>query len=144
MKDISNVWNNIATSVYSSILSTTLLIILKFICLTHNSIRELRKLKNVKLAEKRSHCKLRCIIIRLILYYFLSFVFLIVFGFYVLSFCAIFENTQIILVRSTFTSWLISLAYPFIICFVTSLVRSLSFHCQCKCLYQLKQLLQFL
>jgi hypothetical protein len=144
MKDISNVWNNIATSVYSSILSTTLLIILKFICLTHNSIRELRKEKNVKLAEKKSHCKLRCIIIRLILYYFLSFVFLIVFGFYVLSFCAIFENTQIILVRSTFTSWLISLVYPFIICFVTSLVRSLSFNCQCKCLYKLKQLLQLL
>ena len=45
---------------------------------------------------------------------------MIVFGFYVLSFCAIFENTQIILVRSTFTSWLISLVYPFIICFVTS------------------------
>ena len=144
MKDISNFWNNAANSVYSSILSSALLIMLKFISYTHNSVRELRKLKDVHLAEEKSHCILRCIKIRLFLYFFLSFIFLIIFGFYVLSFCAIFENTQITVITSTFSSWLISLIYPFIICLLTSIFRTLSFKCNSKCLYKIKQILQFL
>ena len=144
VEDISTFWSNISNTVYSSILSSTFLIILKFISLTHNSIRALRKIKNVELAKKKSVCLLRCIKLRIFIYYILSFAFLIIFGFYVLCFCAIFENTQIILVRSTFTSWLISLLYPFIICFITSLFRSLSFACESKCLYLFKQLFQML
>ena len=144
VEDISTFWSNISNTVYSSILSSTFLIILKFISLTHNSIRALRKIKNVELAKKKSVCLLRCIKLRIFIYYILSFAFLIIFGFYVLCFCAIFENTQLILVRSTFTSWLISLLYPFIICFITSLFRSLSFTCESKCLYIVKQLLQML
>ena len=144
VEDISTFWGNISNTVYSSILSSTFLIILKFISLTHNSIRALRKMKNVELAKKKSVCLLRCIKLRIFIYYILSFAFLIIFGFYVLCFCAIFENTQLILVRSTFTSWLISLLYPFIICFITSLFRSLSFTCESKCLYIVKQLLQML
>ena len=144
MEDISMFWSNIANSVYSSILSSTLLIILKMICLTHNTVRALRKIKNVDLAKQKSVCVLRCIKLRIFLYYILSFVFLIIFGFYVLCFCSIFENTQIILVKSTFTSWAISLIYPFAICFITSIFRSWALCCKSKCLYIVKQLLQLL
>ena len=144
LEDISAFWSNIANTVYSSLLSSTFLIILKFISLTHNSIRALRKIKDVGLAKKKSVCLLRCIKIRIFIYYFLSFAFLIIFGFYVLCFCAIFENTQLVLIKSTFTSWLISLIYPFIICLITSLFRSLSLGCKSKCLYLIKQLLQML
>ena len=72
--------------------------------------------------------------------------FLIIFGYYVLCFCAIFENTQVELIKSTFTSWLISLIYPFILCFITALIRRSIFrsngkpvicdcndNCECKC-----------
>ena len=144
IEDISTFWSNISNTVYSSILSSTFLIILKFISLTHNSIRSLRKIKNVKEAKEKSVCLLKCIKLRIFIYYILSFAFLIIFGFYVLCFCAIFENTQLILVKSTFTSWLISLIYPFIICFITSFFRSISFACESKCLYLVKQLLQML
>ena len=144
MEDISMFWNNIANSVYSSILSSIFLIILKLVCLTHNSVRALRKIKNVNLAKKKSVCVLRCIKIRLMLYYLLSFVFLAGFGFYVLCFCSVFENTQNVLIKSTFTSWVISLVYPFGICFITSIFRSLALKCKSKCLYAIKQLLQWL
>ena len=143
MDDISAFWDNIANSVYSSILSSTFLIILKLICLTHNSVRALRKIKNVKLAKEKSKCVFRCIKLRIFIYYILSFAFILVFGFYVLSFCAIFENTQIVLIKSTFTSWVISLIYPFIIFLIASLIRSLSYSCKSKCLYAVKQILQW-
>ena len=90
LDDLSGFWNNIANTVYSSLLSTTLLIMLKFICLTHNSVRALRKFKDIEYARNRSICVLRCIKIRVIIYYVLSFAFLGIFGYYILCFCAIF------------------------------------------------------
>ena len=144
LDDLSGFWNNIANTVYSSLLSMTLLIMLKFICLTHNSVRVLRKFKDIEYARKKSICVLRCIKIRVVIYYILSFAFLAIFGYYILCFCAIFENTQIELVKSTFTSWLISLLYPLVICFITSIFRALSFKCNNRILYLIKNLMQFL
>jgi hypothetical protein len=144
LNDLSGFWSNIANTVYSSLLSSTLLIMLKFICLTHNSVRVLRKFRDVEFARKKSVCVLRCIKIRVVIYYILSFAFLSIFGYYVLCFCAIFENTQKQLVKSTLTSWLISLIYPLIICFVTSIFRSLAFKCNNRILYFIKTMMQFL
>ena len=144
MDDVSTFWSNIANSIYSSILANIILIILKFISLTHNSVRALRKISDINSAEAKSECILKCIKIRIVLYYILSFVFLIVFGFYVLSFCAIFENTQVALIKSTFSSWIISLIYPFILCFITSIIRSAALKCKSKVLYMIKTIMQFL
>ena len=144
MDDVSKFWDNIANTLFSSILANTLLIMLKFICLTHNSVRKLRKIKDVNYAKTESVCLLRCIKIRITLYYILSFAFLIIFGFYILCFCSVFENTQVDLIKSTFTSWLISLLYPFILCFFTSIFRKAAFKWENRCLYAVKLILQFL
>ena len=144
LDDISGFWKSIANSVYSSLLSSTLLILLKFICLTHNSVRQLRKFRDLTAAKTKSVCVLRCIKVRVVIYYILSFAFLIIFGYYILCFCAVFENTQIQLVKSTFTSWLISLIYPLIICLITSIFRALAFKCKNRILYAIKQMMQFL
>ena len=144
MDDISTFWSNIPNTIYSSILSSIFLILLKFMALTHNSVRTLRKMNNVDKAEEKSKCILRCIKIRIAMYYLLSFIFLIVFGFYVLCFCNVFENTQIELVKSTLTSWLISILYPFIICFLTSIVRALALLMKNKYLYAANKIMQLL
>jgi hypothetical protein len=142
--DFSSIWRHIDNTLYSSLLSSFLLILLKLLCLTHNSVRQLRKIRDVNEAQQKSNCILLCVKIRIAIYYALSFAFLIIFGFYVLCFCAVFENTQITLIKSTFTSWLISLLYPFIICLITSLVRKASFSCNSKFLYGVKKIMQFL
>ena len=144
MDDISAFWNNISNTILSSVLAMTLLIILKLICLTHNSVKFLRKIRDVGYAKKKSVCVLRCIKIRVSIYFILSLSFLIIFGFYNLCFCAVFENTQVELIKSTFTSWLISLTYPFIICFFTACFRSLALKFKNRCLYAVKMLMQLL
>ena len=144
MDDISTVWDNISKTIYSSVLSSTLLIILKLLALTHKSVKALKKIKDVGFAKKKSVGVLRCIKIRITIYFILSFGFLIIFGFYNLCFCAIFENTQKEVVKSTLSSWLISLSYPFVICFFTSTFRSLAFKWNNQCLYVIKLLMQFL
>ena len=142
MDDISTIWDNMKKAIYSSLLSNILLIILKFLCLTHDSIRSLRKIKDINMAQKKSKCLLRCCKFRIFIYYILSFAFLIVFGAYIICFCSIYENTQISLIKSTFISWTISLIYPFILCFITSLFRSFSLICNSSYLYCVKQFLQ--
>ena len=142
MDNISTIWDNMQKAIYSSILSNFLLIILKFLCLTHDSIRSLRKIKDVNYAQKKSICILRCCKFRIFLFYILSFAFLIVFGSYVTCFCGVYENTQISLIKSTFISWGISLIYPFLLCIITSLFRSCSLKCKSSTLYCIKQFLQ--
>ena len=144
MDDISTFWSNIPNTIYSSILASVFLILLKFMALTHNSVRTLRKMNNVDKAEEKSKCILKCIKLRIALYYLLSFIFLIIFGFYVLCFCAVFENTQIELVKSTLISWLISILYPFIICFLTSIVRVLALKLENKHFYTINKIMQML
>ena len=75
--DVSIIFDNFVKSLYSSILANILLIFLKYICLTHNSVRSLRQIKDVNSAEKQSVCILRCIKLRILIYYILSLIFLI-------------------------------------------------------------------
>lgn len=141
---ISEITSNLVNTIISSILSSIFLILLKLLCLTHNSIRSLRKIKNVETAKKKSKGKIICIKIRINLYFILSFIFLIIFGYYISCFCAIFENIQKELIKSMFTSWLLSLLYPFLIYFVTSIFRRIALGCKCKCAYRINQILQLI
>ena len=124
---ISLFMKNIVNTIYSSLISTILLYILKLLYLT-----------------RKKNCPFVCVIMRIILYFILSFFFLLIFGFYVICFCAIFENTQIEFIIATSISWGISLFNPFIFCFIISIIRSLGLRCGSKLLLAIQQILEFL
>ena len=42
-------------------LNIILLILLKLLCLTHNSVRQLRKIRDVNEAQQKSNCILLCV-----------------------------------------------------------------------------------
>ena len=136
--DVKNLLHSFAASIFSTIF----LISLKLLCITHNKIRKIRKMKNIDEAKKESVYILKCLNWRINIYYILSLIFLIFFGYYCLCFCAIFENTQLLLIETMFTSWGLSLLYPFLICFVTSIFRMCSIKCKIKCCYGINYLLQ--
>ena len=52
-------WSHIDNTIYSSLLSSILLIMLRLICLTHNGVRQLRKLRDVNAAQEKSICILK-------------------------------------------------------------------------------------
>ena len=142
LDDISIDVKNLLHSFAASILSTIFLISLKLLSITHNKIRKIRKMKNIEEAKKQSVSILKCLNWRINAYYILSLIFLIFFGYYCLCFCAIFENTQLLLIETMFTSWGFSLLYPFLICFVTSIFRMCSIKFKKKCCYGVNYLLQ--
>jgi hypothetical protein len=145
--DISINWKNLTRSLISSIISSIILVFLKLICLSHHSIRKIKKEINIDSAKKKSKEILKCKKFRITLYYLFSLIFLLIFGFYVSCFCAIFENTQLLLIQSMATSWFLSLFYPFLICFFTSIFRISSLHCGKRgisCCYSINKLLQLI
>ena len=52
--------------------------------------------------------------------------FLLLFWFYLSSFCAVYQNTQIFLIINTFISMMISFLYPMIINFLPAFLRNFS------------------
>ena len=142
MDDIGNYLANLLHSFLSSIFVTIIVIMLKFLCLTHGSIRGLKKLETGDKIRQKSVWTIRCIKIRICVYYILSYVFLLVFGYYVGCFCAIYKNTQLDLIISMFTSWGLSQFYPFMICFATTITRMIALKGKCKFFYKINKLMQ--
>ena len=144
LNEITLFAKNLLHTFASSIFSSIILILLKMLCLTHSSLRSLKKMHDVDEAKKKEIWIMRCIKIRINLYYVLCFIFLLVFGYYIACFCVIFENTQYDLIKSMFTSWALSLIYPFLIYLVTSIFRMIGVKGKKRCAYKINQILQML
>ena len=145
ISDITIDWKNIARSISSSIISSIILIFLKLLCLTHHSIRKLKKEIKIEEARQKSGGILSCIKLRICIYYIFSLIFLILFGIYVSCFCMVFENTQLLLIETMIFSWILSLLYPFVICLFTAVFRICSLRKKGnKCCYNINKILQLL
>ena len=142
LNELALLVKNLLHTFLSSIFSSIILILLKMLCLTHSSLRKLKKIKKVEIARQKEKFIMTCIKIRINVYYILCFIFLILFGYYIACFCVIFENTQFDLIKSMFTSWALSLIYPFLIYLVTSIFRMIGVKGKKRCAYKINQILQ--
>ena len=73
-----------------------------------NALYKKNEIINSKIASIK-----KCIKIKFIFFYILNFIFLFIFWFYVSFFCAVYQNTQIYLIKDTVISFGLSLIYPF-------------------------------
>ena len=98
--------------IYSSVISMLLSTLLKILALSHDDILQLKQIKSgykIKNEGKILNKKLR---IKFILYFIISFIFLLFFWYYLSMFCAIYRNTQFHLLKDTLISFILSLIYP--------------------------------
>ena len=132
---------------YSTIISAFISFFIKFLSLSESSVI---KLKNAKIEDKTNQnlVKLiKCIKIKLIFFYVFSFLFLILFWYYLSCFCAVYQNTQKYLALDTFVSFGVSFIYPIFINFIPGFLRipSLKNSKQSKeCLYKMSKILQII
>ena len=89
---------------------------------------------------------LRIIKIKLIILFVFTFIF---FGFYwyiIASFCAVYQNTQIIFLKDSLLSFLLGLLYPFVLYLIPAALRILALRhskYKLKCLYKLSDIIPF-
>jgi len=132
---------------YSTIISALINYLIKLLSLSEKNIINL---KNNEKKENITEVFLKTkktLIIKFTLSYIFNFLFLIFFWFYISSFCAVYQNTQIYLIKDTIISFSLSLLYPFGICLIPGILRIPSLNA-CKkdkeCVYILSKILQLI
>ena len=127
---------------YSSIIIFLFEELLKILALSQQNILQLKHEKNKSNLNARTVTIIKCLKIKFICFFILSFVFLLFFWFYVACFCAVYKNTQIFLIQVMLISYLISLIHPFISCLIPGIFRIPALKGPGKCIYKISQTIQ--
>ena len=124
---------------YSTVISAIINIILKTLSLSEKNILEIKQEKDYAKVVENSKKIEKCIIIKFIIFFILSFSFMIFFWYFISCFCAVYTNTQIILIKDTLISFGLSMIYPFGINLIPGIFRIWSLSAEKKdkkCLYK--------
>ena len=126
---------------YSSLISAAINMILKLLSLSEKNILSIKKQQTINLAQKKSKKIKNCLIIKFIIFFLLSLILLVFFWYFISCFCAVFTNTQKILIKDTLVSFALSMVYPFGINLLPGMFRipALKKNDR-KCLYQIGNL----
>ena len=120
-------------------------VLIKYFVLTERNLLELKREKNIKKAKERILKIKKNIMIKNCFYFFIVLVFLFFFWYYLSSFCAVYQNSQIILIKNTLLSFAIAMIYPFIINIIPVIVRRFSLSVKNgECIYKANKYFQFL
>ena len=131
---------------YSTLISTVLNTILKFLALSNDSIIEFKQTKSSVNIDKKKTDLENKLLIKFVLYFIVNFVFLSFFWYYISMFGAIYRNTQLHLLKDTLISFGISILFPFGIYLLPGLFRIPALSDEKrnnKCLYKFSTVLQF-
>ena len=133
--------------IFSFIFSYIINIFIKYFSLSERNLAELKNEKmNKKLFDKQIKVQ-RCLIIKYICYFIISFIFLMFFWYYLSSFCAVYQNSQVYVIKNTFISFIIGLIYPFFINLFPGIFRLYSLNnkkVKKEFIYKISKFLQFL
>ena len=84
---------------YSTIISTIINIILKWLSLSEKQILHIKKEKYYFNAKKISNSIIKCLKIKISIFFILSFLLMLFFWYFISCFCAVYVNTQHILIE---------------------------------------------
>ena len=108
-----NIIDQFAPIILSTIITAIINLILRQLSLTEKQILSIKEEKKYFTAQQKSKKIVSCLRIKLVLFFFLSFLFMAFFWYYISCFCAVYKNTQIILIDDTLLSFTLSMLYPF-------------------------------
>ena len=109
--------------IYSNIISYILNNILNYFALSNDAIISFKQSKIKNNIKRRVRKLVNYLDIKFILYYIISFLFLLFFWYYISMFCVIYKNTQIHLLKDVLISFGLSLLFPFVIYLLPGFLR---------------------
>ena len=112
-KGIFNILFQIPQILYSTLISAVISMIIKLLALSEKDVIKLRQTKIKNNPFKKTYKLFKWLIIKFNLFFFISILLLIFFWYYISTFCAVYKNTQKILIKNTLTSFGLTLLYPF-------------------------------
>ena len=121
-----NFISQIPQIIYSTIISETMDIFLKYLSLSEKEVYEVKKYHNAKKSSNEVIKLIKCLKIKFFFFFLICFIFMIFFWYFISVFCAIYENTQFTFFKDCVISLLISIIYPFLLYFIPSTLRIIS------------------
>ncbi len=143
-KGVFNIIFQIPQILYSTIISSIINMLLKRLSLSEKQFLSIKQEKDFQIAEKKSKDIKNCLIIKFTIYCILSFLLMIFFWYFISCFCAVYKNTQMILIKDTLLSFALSMVYPFGLNLLPGMFRipALRAHKKDKkCLYKFSSLI---
>ena len=107
-----NIINQLPTIFYSTMISAVINIILKQLSLSEENILEIKRESLVNIVQKSKNI-MSCLKIKFFIFFVLCLLLLAFFWYFISCFCAVYTNTQIILIEDTLFTFLTSMIYPF-------------------------------
>ena len=133
--------------IYSSLISIIINIIMRHLSLSENNILSIKIIKVFKiLTEKVNEVKL-FLKVKFIIFFIISFILTIFYWYFISCFCAVYTNTQIILIKDSIISFCLSMVYPFAINLIPAIFRIAALRAKNqdkKCLYGFSRWLSLL
>ena len=141
-----NISSQIPKIIYSFIISHIICMLLKYFSLPEKQLLILKyetTLKNVNYEADKVN---RCFFIKYIIFYIVGLLFLILFWYYLSSFCAVFQNSQKYPFINTLICVFFSFIYPLFINLLPGIFRmhSLNKETNRECLYKFSKAIQYI
>ena len=99
--------------IYSSLITSVLNIILQKLSISEGQILDMKKEKDKEKAKNMANNIKNNLKLKLLIFLAISLILMLFFWYFISCFCAVFTNTQLILIEDTLISFLISMIYPF-------------------------------
>ena len=122
-KGIFKIFNQLPQIIYSSLISSVVNILIKQFALSEKDVIELKKEKNKIKAFEKATLLYRNLIFKFNLYFLISLFILIICWYYVSTFCAVYKNTQLLLIENTLFCFGLTLIYPFLLNLLPGIFR---------------------
>ena len=132
---------------FTLLVSHVLEVIICFLCMTDTAFYEIKSLPKTEENREKIINIIDCIKNKLMGFYIFTFLLFLFYWYFISAFCAVYQNTQIIFLRDSGISFLISCIDPFIIYAFTCLLRTISlsksFRRKLSCIYKLSDIIPF-
>ena len=113
-KGLFNIIYNLPQIIYSALISEFTNALIQSLAMTSSIFINLKQKSNKQNINKKSKKAKNIIKIKMLLFFIISFILLVVFWFYLGCFCAVYKNTQLHLIKDTLISFGTSMIYPFL------------------------------
>ena len=133
--------------IYSSLISSVINILLKQLSLSENNILSIKKEKNMKLSYKKAEKVKEYLRIKFTIFFIISLFLTLCYWYFISCFCAVYTNTQIILIEDSLMSFGVSMLYPFGINLMPGIFRIPALRAKKQdkeCYYKISQLLSLI
>ena len=120
---IYNILYKIPQILYSSIVSSFINILLKNLSLSEKQMLRIKHEQSLKITITKSKKIEKCIKIKFIIFFIISLLLIVFFWYFISCFCAVYNNSQIILFKDTLISFGLSMTYPLAINLLPGMFR---------------------